>query len=276
MIYEKIELNKHYSKLKSNALLTALCPENCPEIELERKRKCLLILPGGGYNYTSKRESDPIAFKFLAEDIACFILNYSVAPLQYPYPLVDVYAALSYIRRNADVYHINPDKISVLGFSAGGHLAGITCCNHMNQEYADYLDIPLEEMKINGCLLGYPVIAKEVGHAVSFKNITQENPELIEKMSVEKHVTKDFPKTFMWHTAYDLTVDVRNSLILATKLRENDVLFELHVYPWGGHGQSLANRTVYGPHALTDEQINDHKYNTQWIDQAIHFIKEYI
>ena len=76
MIYEKIELNKHFDKLKSNALLTALCPENCPEIELERLRKCLLILPGGGYNYTSKRESDPIAFKFIAEDIACFILNY--------------------------------------------------------------------------------------------------------------------------------------------------------------------------------------------------------
>ena len=276
MIYEKIELNKHFDKLKSNALLTALCPENCPEIELERLRKCLLILPGGGYNYTSKRESDPIAFKFIAEDIACFILNYSTAPFEYPYPLVDVYAALSYIRKNASKYHVNPDKICVLGFSAGGHLAAITSANHTNTEYADYLGIDVSEMKINGCLLGYPVIAESVGHAVSFKNITQDRPELLEKMSVEKHVTIDFPKTFMWHTTFDTTVDVRNSLILANELTKHNIMYELHVYPYGGHGQSLANRTVYGPQALSDEQIDKHAYNTQWIYQAIHFIKEYI
>ena len=276
MIYEKIELNKHFTNLKSNALLTALCPENCPEIEIERKRKTLLILPGGGYCYTSKRESDPIAFKFLAEDIACFILNYSVAPFEYPYPLVDVYAALSFIRKHADKYHVNPDKISVLGFSAGGHLAAITSAYHSNEEYANYLGIDVAEMKINACLLGYPVIAESVGHTVSFNNITQEKPELLEKMTVEKHITKDFPITFMWHTTFDTTVDVRNSLILANELSKNNILYELHVYPYGGHGQSLANRTVYGPHALSDEQIEKHAYNTQWINQAIHFIKEYV
>ena len=276
MIYEKIELNKYYKNLKSNPLLTALCPENFKEIDLNRKRKCLLILPGGGYNYTSNRESDPIAFKFLSEDIACFILNYTVSPFEYPYPLVDVFAALSYIRRNKDKYHVDADKISVLGFSAGGHLAGITSCYHENEEYANYLGIELSEMKINGCLLAYPVISSEIGHTISINNITQGKKELFQKMSVDKHITENFPKTFIWHTTFDQSVDVRNSLLLADQLALNKVFFELHIYPYGGHGQSLANRTVYSNDSLDDEQIIKHAYNTQWIDNAIHFIKEYI
>ena len=274
MIFEKIQLNKYYN-LETDPLLTSYCPDNSREINLERLRKCILILPGGGYEFCSDRENEAVALRFLGQDIACFTLKYTTSPFKYPTPLVEVFAALSYIRRNYQYYHIDPNKISVLGFSAGGHLAGICSCYSENQEYADYLNIPLEEMKINGCILSYPVISTEFGHKISIDNITQKRVDLMDKMSVDKNITSNYPKTFIWHTTFDNTVDVKNSLALALELSKNKVFYEMHIYPMLDHGQSLSDRSVYGEY-MSDENINKMKHNTQWVENAIHFVKEYI
>ena len=274
MIFEKINLKDFYN-LETNPLLTVYAQDNFTEIDINRKRKCVLILPGGAYAYTSRREAEPVALKFLNDDICAFVLNYTCAPFTYPTPFVEVFAALSFIRRNSEKYHVDVNQISVVGFSAGGHLAASCSAYHTSMEFANYLGISLDEMKINGCILGYPVISKDFGHAESFKNVTQGREDLREKLSIENQVTKDFPKTFIWHTTFDASVPVKNSLALAEKLSENNIFFELHVYPMHGHGQSVCDRTVYNEN-VSDQIIEEMKYNTQWIGNAIHFIKEYL
>ena len=278
MIYEKINLKEHFPSLLNNITLESYCPSNFNEWSTYDKRKCVLILPGGGYHFLSDRESEPVALKLNGANIACFVLKYTIFPeIALPSPLIDVYAALAYIRRNADKYHILKDKISVLGFSAGGHLAAVSSANHTNKEYADLLGITLDEMKINGCLLSYPVISMDFGHQETIEAITKGKPEIKNLLSVDKNVTKDFPKTFIWHTTFDTVVKVQNSLALALELEKNKIFFELHIYPMHEHGQSLANDAVYNDvNSPSSNFLNEIKYNTQWMENCIHFIKEYI
>lgn len=277
MIVENIKLKDFYPNLKKNPILTTYCPDNFKEWSLKEKRKCILILPGGGYEFLSDRESEPVALRFVGHNIACFVLKYTIYPeLEYPNPIVEAYAALAFIRKNAEKYHIDIDKISVLGFSAGGHLAATIACYHQNREYADYLGINLDEMKVNGCLLSYPVISSEFGHEGSITKVTQNRQDLKEKLSIDKHITKDFPKTFIWHTTFDTIVPVKNSLVLAEELEKCKVFFELHIYPMLDHGQSLCDRSVYTKETIDDDTILKMKHNTQWVENAIHFVKEYI
>ena len=276
MILNKVNLKELYPTLINDVYLESYCPDNFMEFSNGKVRKCVLVLPGGGYSFLSEREAEPVALRFAANDIACFVLKYSLSNrIIYPHPMIEVFAALSYIRRNADLYHINVDKISVCGFSAGGHLAASSSAYHQTQEYADYLNIPMEEMKINGCILAYPVISAEYGHLETFKNVAKGDPKLLELYSIDKHISTDFPKTFIWHTTFDTVVDLKNSLLLADELCKNKVFFEMHVYPMHDHGQALCDETVYYNN-LDKKFIDEIKYNTQWIDNAIHFIKEYI
>ena len=278
MILDKIHLKEYFPMLPNDIILESYCPDNYNEWSTYDKRKCVLILPGGGYEFLSDRESEPVALKLNGANIACFILKYSIFPnIKLPSPLIDVYAALAYIRRNADKYHIEKDKISVLGFSAGGHLASLASCYHTKKEFADLLNITQEEMKINACLLSYPVISMDFGHEGSIKAITGNNEELKKFLSVDKNITKDFPKTFIWHTTFDTIVKVQNSLALALELEKNKIFFELHIYPMHDHGQALANDAVYNSKNTPNENfLNEIKYNTQWMENCIHFIKEYI
>ena len=278
MIYEKINLKEHFPALPNNIILESYCPSNFNEWSTYDKRKCVLILPGGGYHFLSDRECEPVALKLNGANIACFVLKYTIFPeIALPTPLIDVYAALAYIRRNADKYHILKDKISVLGFSAGGHLAALSSCYHTSNEYADLLGITLDEMKINGCLLSYPVISMDFGHQETIDAITKGKPEIKKLLSIDKNITKDFPKTFIWHTTFDTVVKVQNSLALALELEKNKIFFELHIYPMHEHGQSLANDAVYNEvNSPSSNFLNEIKYNTQWMENCIHFIKEYI
>lgn len=276
MILENINLKDFYPNLENNVELNSYCPDNYEEWSKEETRKCVVILPGGGYQFISDRESEPVALRLVGNNIACFVLKYSIVPnINYLNPFIEVFAALSYIRRHAEHYHIDKNKISLLGFSAGGHLASYCSANHLNKEFADILNIPIEEMKINGCLLSYPVISMKYGHCQTIQNLTKSNPLLNDKYCVDNFITKDFPKTFIWHTTFDDIVPVKNSLALAEKLSENNIFFELHIYPMHEHGQSLADRSVYNKF-VNDQKINEMKHNTQWVENAIHFIKEYI
>lgn len=276
MIHEIINLKDYYPSLEYDAFLTIYCPENFNEWSLKEKRRGLLILPGGGYDFVSEREAEPVALRFVGQNIACFTLKYTISPkIKYPYPFVEAFAALSYIRRNADKYHVDIDKISVLGFSAGGHFAATISCYHTSKEFANFLNIPLEEMKVNGCLLSYPVITMDdFTHEGTRKNITQGREDLLKAMSIEKNITPSFPKTFIWHTTFDNCVPVKNALVLANALTENKVFYELHIYPMHDHGQSLSDSSVY--YNADKKFLDEIKYNTQWVDNAIHFIKEYI
>ncbi len=209
-----------------------------------RKRAAILICPGGGYSGCSPREAEPIALHFCNAGFSAFVLDYCVAPNRYPEGLKDVSNAIKIIRENAEEWAIDSDKIVVCGFSAGGHLAA-----SIGTLWNTESEIKCEngENKPNALILAYPVIMwGDKAHKGSFYNLLGENLEDSEydKMSLEKRVNKDTPPSFIWHTFEDNVVPVENALSFANALRQNDIPFELHIYPKGGHGYSLATKEV--------------------------------
>ena len=272
MIHEFVNLKDYYDKLNNDCTLEIYALDNREGLSLGRLRKSILLLPGGAYQHISFREGEVTALRFIGHDIPCFILHYSCAEkVKLPIPLIEVFAGIDFIRKNYEKYHIDKDKISVCGFSAGGHLAGLACANHTNSEYSELLGIELDNMKINGCILGYPVISYEYKEDLTFDTISCGNNELAKNLSIEKLVNKDFPKTFIVHTSSDDFVKVQNSLVLAKALSDNGIFLEMHIYPTGDHGMALSDNSV-----MSNEANNDNIYNSKWVDLAIHFVKEYV
>lgn len=229
-----------------------------------RKRGAVVICPGGGYSGCSPREAEPIAMRFCAAGFQAFVLDYSVYPAKYPEALRDLSEAMKIIRKNADEWDVDTDKIAVCGFSAGGHLAA-SLSTLWNSEEA--IKCENGENRPNASILCYPVILwGDKAHKGSFFNLLGENlsDEEYSRLSLEKRVSADTPPTFLWHTVSDEAVPVENSLSYAAELKKNDIPFEMHIYPYGNHGLSLANLEVgdtVDPHVGT------------WIDLACEWLK---
>lgn len=209
-----------------------------------KTRGAVLVLPGGGYGFTSEREGEPIANQFTAAGFHAFVLWYSVAPHSHPQPIRDVSRALCIIRENAVQWHVDPDKIAVAGFSAGGHLAASIGVHWDKPWLSGIQGLNRDGNKPNALILSYPVITSgPLGHRGSFENLLGQNPSEsdLQMMSLEKQVGSQTPPTFLWHTFEDEAVPVENSLMFASALRQAGVPFEMHVYPEGRHGLSLAS-----------------------------------
>lgn len=216
----------------------------------DRKRPAVIICPGGGYEHLSDREGEPVAMQFLSMGYHAFVLHYSLAPDGFPFPLMELASAVSFVRSNSDKWLIDPDKIIVAGFSAGGHLA-CSLGAFWNQEFLySPLKLAKEMIQPNGLILGYPVISSgPCCHAGSFINLLgtrADNETLRHQVSLEYQVGAHTPKTFIWHTSTDTAVPVKNSYLLANALTEHGVSVEMHIYPTGCHGLSLATKEVSG------------------------------
>lgn len=229
----------------------------------------ILICPGGGYSHVSPREGEPIAFQFLASGCHAAVLNYDVSEENvFPNHLVELAKAVAAVRKNAKEYMVDPDKIIVAGFSAGGHLAASLGC-FWNKEFLqkEMGSLTPEDYKPNGLMLAYPVITSgEFAHRGSFECLLGKDANDKEKLSfvsLEKQVTEDVPPVFMWHTFEDGAVPLENSLLFADALRKANVNFEYHVFPHGGHGYALATQETLSIYAKElDPQI------PQWIGLA--------
>ncbi len=218
-------------------------------------RPAMLILPGGGYHGVSPREGEPIALAFMARGYNAFVLNYRVGAEDdvYPRQLIDASRAMIHIRENAEKYNTLKDKVTVLGFSAGGHLAGSLATMHNEPEILEKLGISEGENRPDSVVLCYPVItALHQTHQGSFKNLLGKPfDEITEeeklRFSIEERVNCDTPPTFIWHTAKDKGVPPIGSLRLAERLIELDVPVAVRIYPYGGHGISLGTKETTGP-----------------------------
>lgn len=257
------------------AKLTTYIQDYSEEIAIA-DRPLVLVCPGGGYEWTSEREGEPLAMQFLAMGYHAAVLKYSCAPAVFPTALTELAYCVRLIRQNAAMWHVNPDKIIVLGCSAGGHLAASLGVFWEKDFLAEALELEGADRKIlrpDGMILCYPVITSgEYAHRGSFDKLLGGQEEALseklgmpalEFVSLEKQAGAGTPPVFIWHTFTDDAVPVENSLLFVSALRRAGVQTEFHMYPCGGHGLSLANRLTLdrGGSALQEEC-------TSWISMA--------
>ena len=230
---------------EGSAPLTLYLPDNFPELGMDRRRPAIIICPGGGYRFCSDREGEPVALRFLGLGYAAFVLRYHTGEKgRWPIPQRQLLAAIAHVRSHAEEYHVDPKAVVVMGFSAGGHLAGCAGTMWDRPELCEGLE---GDLRPDGMVLCYPVVTSgEKGHAGSFRELLgPRHDELLDSVSLEKCARADAPSTFLWHTADDTTVPMENSVLLRDALMNAGVDTQCRIYPHGAHGQSLADKTVY-------------------------------
>ena len=209
------------------------------EFRVNDKRTAVIVCPGGGYGCKAGHEGTPIAEMFNNHGINAFTLDYNVAPCHKFAPLSDIQRAVRSVRS------LGYEKVAVCGFSAGGHLTCTSATMYDFEAYKRVDSIDRLSARPDAFIPCYPVVTmdRSFTHLGSRQNLLSsewENDELADMFSNEKHVNSDTPPCFIWHTANDGAVPVRNSLELASALSKNGVYFELHIYPDGCHGLGLA------------------------------------
>lgn len=212
-------------------------------VDSDEPTPAIVVCPGGGYHRRAEHEGEPIARWLNTLGISAFVVDYRVAPHRHPIPLGDAKRAIRTVRAGATEWNIDPDRIGILGFSAGGHLAATasTLWDHGNTGAADPIEHQSSRPDLS--ILCYPVISFiNATHMGSMNNLLGELSSLEARraLSPELHVTAETPPAFLWHTADDAVVDVDNSLHYASALRRNGVPMALHVFPSGEHGLGLA------------------------------------
>ncbi len=233
-----------------------------------RRHPVVVICPGGAYEFVSDREGEPVAKKFYAAGYSTFILKYSVMDKAKDFaPLTQLAASVAYLRENADSLNIDPARIAVCGFSAGGHLAASLGVLH-NDEHFLKTFTSTASIRPDAMILGYPVItADRFSHKPSLRHVSGNALEGTEEYGywgLETHVDAQTPPAFLWHTATDTNVPVENSLKMASALSAAKVPFELHVFPAGGHGMSVCNQEVNASDS----------YNARWVEWSIQWLNK--
>lgn len=237
------------------------------EMPVHRKKyPAVVVCPGGGYEMCSQREADPVAFKFFSAGYNVFILEYSVGDSSGDFtPLKELSETLVKIRENAEVYHVDPDKIAVCGFSAGGHLTASLGTLWNNKEFLRYYDNKGGQNRPNALILSYPVIlAGEFEHKGSIDRVSNISDGSIprEFFSLDTKVSKETPKTFIWTTVEDTCVPAENTMAFIAALKKAGVSFEAHFLPNGDHGMSIC----------TDEVGCSDEYNAKWMQLSISWL----
>ena len=251
MICERIDLYNYFGLERpqgAKGYLDTYIRKESAEFSADRLRPAMLVIPGGGYAMVSGREGCPIALAYMTSGFHTFVLDYSVAPLFYPTQLIEAGMAMAWIRENAQKYLIDNDHVAAVGFSAGGHLCGMLATMFEEKELVGALGEKAKLCRPDGVILSYPVIsAGDYAHRGSFINLSGNNPDLYDKLSLEKRVTEKSTPAFIWSTSEDVTVPCENSLFMALAYRKVGVPIELHIFEPGRHGLSTCDEDVNSP-----------------------------
>ncbi|HEX6971707.1 MAG TPA: alpha/beta hydrolase, partial [Limnochordia bacterium] len=203
----------------------------------------IVICPGGGYVTRAPHEGAPVARWLNRLGVAAFVLDYRVHPYRHPCPLLDAQRALRLVRHRASEWRIDPARVGILGFSAGGHLAASTGTHFDGGEPSHPDPIERHSCRPDLMILCYPVITfgEHRHHGSMVHLLGEEAPAALRtELSHERQVRSDTPPAFLWHTADDAAVPVENSLLFAAALSRYRVPFALHIFPHGRHGLGLA------------------------------------
>lgn len=271
-----IDLYKYFGWPKPNkyakGILHGIFFDNeLDDAELNKKRlhPMMLIIPGGSYAFVSQREGTPTCISFLKYGYNTFYLEYSVAPKnKYPTMLIEGMMAITYLYKKAKDIHSDPNKITVCGFSAGGHLAGMLCSLTKEERELFY---PYDKCgaHLKGAILSYPVVKDEI-NGNSLNNLLGEDFPNKKAFNIVNRATKEFVPTYIWSTAEDDIVDPKeNAERLHMKLDEFKVPNKYHLYPRGGHGLATGDINTY---LANCPDIEIHKSISSWVEEASEFL----
>jgi acetyl esterase/lipase len=225
---------------------------------------CVVICPGGGYSIlAASHEGVDLAIKFNEIGVHALVLHYRIPnaksqPNKSIAPIQDAQHAIRLVRKNAKSWGVDPNKIGIMGFSAGGHLAS-TAATHFSTDFTGIGDGI--SLRPDFQLLLYPVISmKEFGHQGSKNNLigAKAKADTVDLFSNELQVSSKTPPAFLVHASDDAAVPAKNSLVYAEALAYHGVPVSMHLYPKGGHGFGLNNKTT----------------QEQWFDRLITWLKD--
>lgn len=271
MIYKKLFLNEIFpgwNQSNPEANLLLYLQESSQEIESERLFPCVVVCPGGSYEFTSDREAEPVALRYTSMGYSAVVLRYSAGHVKFPIQLLELSMTIAWLRQNKS-FQIHNDKIAVCGFSAGGHLAGSLLNLWDNPLIVEKSLFQQGENRPNAGVLCYPVITMgEFSHLHSFANLLGEGTDRCPYtvLSLENSVNEKNPPCFLWHSLDDPAVPAENSLLYAAALRKYNIPMEFHIYPDGEHGLSL------GDYSTTNSKEVKSYVASQWFSESVRFL----
>lgn len=232
----------------------------------------VLILPGGGYKRIEDCENSPVVFSFLNAGYSCFVLEYSCNDdSKYPNPILEGFESLKYIRKNANNFKIDSNKIICCGFSAGGHLASLLGCKNI----AECLGYNYESVKLNATILGYPFIDMKTyyeNHPNKFGKfgLMVSDMDIIDCINPTLYVDGNYPPAFIWNTQEDDLVDCEQSIEFVKKIVEVKGIVEYHMFTYGVHGLSLNNILTNKGNILNNHMKSPNV--SKWFEMAIEWL----
>lgn len=246
---------------KNQVPLTGYLQDFTQDGGIRNIRPSVVICPGGAYRFRSERERDPVALHFLSMSYNVFILDYSVKEdASSLNPLMEASEAFIKIREHAVPWMCDPNRIAILGFSAGGHLAASLATLHDHPRLQAVFDTKGGLNRPDAAVLCYPVIStkSEICHEESATWVSGGRKEDRELFCLENQVNERTAPCFLWHTVSDPSVPVENSMYFAASLRKHNIPFELHLFEEGAHGLSMC----------TEEVNTVHPACRAWVDLA--------
>ena len=264
MIHEQIDYTED-----GRVNLVTYIPDNPCEGRLCPPRPAMIACPGGAWSRLVPGEGEPVALTFVREGFAGFVLNYGVGDCsEFPNPLVEIGWAIKTIRDHAAEWNIDPNKIAISGYSAGASVCSMSATQWKNPEVAATLGVEPEYLRPNAAVLAYgcndlsTIFDAEPADGLTVPTPGKITADRTPQIDVVNYADGDTSPVFFYHCRHDQYVPVRNTWLLAQKLDEHGVPFELHVFQSGQHGMSVNNR-------LTEAVMPIDSSVTQWVPLCV-------
>ena len=232
-----------------------------------KKRPAMLVVPGGGYFSIAPLEGETVALRYQSEGFNTFVLTYAINK-PYPASHLDLAVATLFIRLQENEYNLD-GHLFMVGFSAGGHLIG--SFSYLYPELAATLEINPAALLPTAIILSYPVISfTHNAHLASRDVLTNNDPSLYDKFSIEKHIDKSYPPTFIWTTLGDKGVNPSHSEDMVKALKEAGVTYESYFFEGDlDHGQGNVSLEIRGDFVPYKKEELECK---SWVDKSLDFI----